>query len=216
MRYRPMLLGLALAMIAGTTDVQATDAHSQRWNAFVDALYDLHKQQVAGKNVREETETRGYPRWPDFYDEVRYIDADNGRLLSAIQWERDNDNKVQPRDDRDRIHSIAVYIYDDQGRVIRDFSGTYLPDYKKAPTQTLIFLHAYNSGTHAFRSFDADNNLTYERCTGELNGQKVDIGLDEDAMYDAKEDPKSVMYSVQYKTCFEGIPTEAGSYLTPH
>jgi hypothetical protein len=222
MQARRILLTLALAAITGVAQASslaqagATDAHSRRWNTFVDALYDLYKDTVKGRNIRQEVETGGYPRFPDFYDEVRYIDVDSGRLLSTILWERDKDSKTQPRDDRHRVHSIAVYVYDDQGRVIRDYSGTYLPDYRKAPTQTLIFLHAYNGETHAFRAFDADGNRTYEHCSGDLGGEKVDISLDEDTIYDAMDDPNSVMSSDQYKICFDGIPSGVDPYLDPH
>jgi hypothetical protein len=205
----------------------ATDQHSRTWNAFVDQLYDLHKRTIAEHQTREERRIGGYFRHPEYYEEVKYFDRASGQLLSMVQWERPPEGgwlepllslfqDPPPLESRDRLHSIAVYVYDDQGRVLRDYSATFLPDYRGAPTQTLIFLHAYPGDLHAMRSYDASGNLTYESCEGSLNGSKVEIDLDEDQMALERDKADGIMHSAAYRSCFGSLSQEAGEYLEPH
>ncbi len=221
------VLGLCMPLLADEViKPRGDDAHSRTWNAFVDHLYVLHKQQLEGREIRKQSTTGGYPRQPDFYDEVVYTDAANNRALSTIRWERKQSEGLMGKiagvfsdkgstDDVGRIHSIAVNVYDDTGRVIRDYLAAYLPEYRNAPTQTLIFLHAYHGDLHAYRSFDASGNRIFEECEGTHAGKQVDIRLDEDDLAEAEDDPGSVLNSETYKTCFAGLPVAAGEYLIP-
>lgn len=184
--------------------------HVYRWNRFTDELYDLHRRQIADRKVREEVEMGGYAGRPEFYRQVRYIDAASGVLLSVIQWEA-----ARP----DTIHSIAVYRHDDQGRVRRDYSSTYLPDYRNAPTQTLVFLHHYPEGVHAFRSFDASNEVLLERCQGRFDGREVFISLDIDEIDQARgeryQNQSGIMTTPAYAHCFGDLPETAEAALPP-
>lgn len=207
------LICLGQAAVAQTTDPAAMTedkGHVYRWNKFTDDLYALHREQIAGREVRTEEELGGYAGRPGFYREERFFDADSGRLLSVIQWEAE-----QP----DVIHSIAVYRHDDQGRVRRDYSATYLPDYRNAPTQTLVFLHHYPAGVHAFRSFDASNEVLLERCQGEIGGEPVFISLDIDEIEEARGERHSeqsgIMTTDAYRHCFSGLPETAAAALPP-
>jgi len=197
----------------------------RQWNAFVDKLYVLHQSQIAGQEVTEESRIGGYHRQPEFFEEVKFSDKASGRLLSKVQWELDSDPGLlqwisslwsdphAPRS-RDTVHSIEVYVYDDQGRVVRDYSATYLPDFRNAPIQTLVALHGYSDGLHAFRNFDASGVLIFEVCRGELNGEKVDIGMDEDSINAARRSADSIMHTEAYKACFDTVPVNSGTYHT--
>jgi len=68
---------------------------------------------------------------------------------------------------------------------------------------------------HAFRSFDASGYRVIERCTGSLNGQNVNLLLDEDEIYEALGDSQGIMASEIYQACFGDLQTGAGKYLTP-
>jgi hypothetical protein len=220
-----VIIGLLLAASHGGDVHAATDAHSRKWNAFVDAVYAFHQQRLETHDIRTTTAVGGYPRHPDFYDDVSYYDAKTGRLLSKVLWQRDNGGTldwakshlgIQPPRDRDHLHSIEVYIYDDKGRVIREYSATYLPNYRGAPTQTLVFLHRYNGDLHAFRSFDASGIPQYEKCTGTWMGKAVDIELDEDEIFELRTGGGTeTSRSPAYRACFAGLPEQAGDYLTP-
>lgn len=210
----PWMLGLLLAssvLQAATPEVMTEDkGHVYRWNKFADDLYLLHKEQIKDRDIRKEVSKGGYSGRPAHYEETRYFDADSGRLLSVVQRELANP---------DNIHSIAVNRYDDQGRLARDYSATYLPDYRNAPTQTLIFIHRYPEGVHAFRSFDASDELLYERCEGEFNGEKVFFGLDIDeieaAMRQRYTDGSGILTEPVYLHCFGDMPDSAKSLLPP-
>ena len=124
-------------------------------------------------------------------------------------WERENPKQ---------LHSIEVFVHDKQGRVIRDYTAAYLPNYHNAPTQTLISLHRYNGSLHAFRSFDASGYRIIERCTGTLKGKEIDFLLDEDEIAVALEDAyinKGPTVTAEYKSCFGDLQQEIGEYITP-
>jgi hypothetical protein len=200
----------ALALPAARAEVPPIDpnaGHTERWNWFADAVLALHQQRIAGREIRTETRTGGYAHRPDFYTETKYYDADSGRLLSIVQREREHP---------DRVHWIEVYSYDDSGRVVRDFSAAYLPTSRSQPQQTLINLHAYNGELHAFRQFDATDNLIYEFCEGAVDGRPVRIQLFEQDLIELSGEPDTVMTSPAYEACFAGLPADsAGAYLTP-
>ena len=101
-----------------TRSVQVNEDQVKRLNAFADKLHRLHQQQLQGRKIHETEQFGGYARLPEFYREVSYFDADSGRLLSRIQWERNAP---------ERIHTIEVYVYDDRGRLARDYMAWFLP-----------------------------------------------------------------------------------------
>jgi hypothetical protein len=180
------------------------DDHTASWNQFADKVFQLHKHQLAGRAIRQTEEVgqysgtaaRGYA-----YTETSYYDAHSGLLLSRVRVDRDRP-KI--------LHFIEVYIYDDQGRVIRDFAAIYLPWVQSAPIRTMINLHAYNRDLHAYRQFDASGIRVYEQCKGKQNGARVDLSLDEE------EIGPPVTASDAYQACFAGLQKTAGAYLSPH
>lgn len=199
-----------LAANAAAQSLSEDKGHVYRWNKFTDDLHALHKRQLAGRSIRIEKSVGGYATHPQFYLQEKFFDADSGLLLATIQWER-----AQP----DAIHSIVVYRHDEEGRVLRDYSSTYLPDYRNAPSQTLIFVHRYNDDLHAFRSFDASGDLLYERCEGEFDGQDVFISLDidemEQAMTERYQNNSGPMTEPDYLSCFSDMPDTAKGVLPP-
>jgi hypothetical protein len=212
---RKLLLGCLMASVAGLAvaqtrtspdTVQVDDQRVRQWNAFADSLYRLHKQQTAGRQIRETEQIGGYARLEGFYREVSYHDAASGRLLSRIQWERDNP---------ERIHTIEVYVYDDRGRLVRDYMAWYLPNFRNAPRQTTINLHHYDGELHGWRQFDASDNRIYERCSRLPDGKVVLELWGEDRISHAEENPRGVMNSPEYRRCFGGLQKTAGRYLMP-
>ncbi len=200
------LTGLLLFGAAQAAEPMKEDnVHVRTWNAFADNVLQLHYQLVNnGKKTTVKQTTGGYANRPDFYKQEEYYQ--DGRLISAVRWEIEN-----PR----QMHTIEVFIHDDKGRVIRDYTAAYLPTYRNAPSQTLITLHSYNGKLHAFRTFDASGYRIVERCDGTLHGKPVTILLDEDEIDEFEGDPDSIMGTEAYKQCFAGLQLEAGKYLTP-
>ncbi len=180
--------------------------HVRRWNAFANNLLKLHERLTNQQIHVIKTRMGGYAHMADFYKEYKFINKKTGKLISQLQWE-----KAYP----DNLHTIEVFIYDEYGRVIRDYSAAYLPQYRNAPTQTLISLHAYNGLLHAFRSFDATGDHILDRCTGNYNAKVINIMLDEDELYAAQFARNGVMQSDTYQECFKGLPTTAEKYLQP-
>lgn len=199
------LLGLLLVGTGHAAESMKEDnQHVRSWNAFAENVYQLHQKLSQVDGVSTKTRIGGYAQMPEFYREERFYIGE--RLISKVQWEKAQENV---------LHSIEVFIHDDQGRVIRDYTAAYLPTYRNAPTQTLISLHRYHDQLHAFRSFDATGYRIIERCTGRLEGREVHILLDEDEIDEALGDPKSIMASVEYQACFGDLQAEAGMYLLP-
>lgn len=181
--------------------------HIRRWNRFANNLLELHKRLVSQQVNIIKTRMGGYAHLPEFYKEYKYINKKTGKLISQLQWE-----KAYP----DNLHTIEVYVYDKYGRVIRDYSAAFLPDYRNAPTQTLISLHAYNGLLHAFRSFDATGDHILDRCEGRHMGKKINILLDEDELYEKQFEKNGVMQSDTYLACFRGLPRTVEEYLIPN
>lgn len=205
----PILGLLFTATIFSTSPVFATEPlkqdnkHVRVWNKFAQDTLRLHKQLTAGKNLQVKTRIGSYANVKDFYIERRYLDK--GKLVSQVQWEKDNP---------EILHTIEVYIYDQKGRVVRDFLAAYLPFYHNAPTQTLASFHHYSGKLHAFRSFDATGDKVLERCTGkDAKGQVVNLLLDED---DLLNDPDDLIGSKEYNSCFAGLKQQQlGKYIIP-
>jgi hypothetical protein len=181
-------------------------AEAQRWNNFVDDLYALHKKHVAGKELNIVEKMGSYFRHKNFYKEQKFFDKKSGKLLSLIQWETHN-----PKN----IHVIQVFIYDDAGRIVRDYGASYRTTDHDDPMTTDINLHAYANGLHAFRQFNASDEITFERCDGDYQGKKVKIRLGVIELEEFRDEPNTVMTTPQYKACFGTIPKKAGKYLTP-
>ncbi len=212
-------LGSLLLALLVTAPVLAVEQESMKenksevrtWNDFVTDLLKLHERQIKDRKITKKEKHGGYSSEPKFYLEEEYVDVKTGKLLSRLQWEREKP---------ENIHAIEVFVHDDQGRVIRDYSASYLPRYRNAPSQTLIFLHDYKDGVHAFRSFDASGDRLFERCQGKYDGKEIDLRLDEDeleeARYQKRAFNKGVMTSAVYLHCFGEIEETAELYLTPN
>lgn len=200
-----LALGISAAAHAQVSQRAMTEdkTHVRTWNTFADECLALHKQQLANTEVREQTRIGGYADQPEFYIEHTYYDAKSGVMLSRMQWEKDHP---------ERMHACEVYVYDGQGRVVRDFAAAYLPQGRNAPVQTLINLHRYNGDLHAFRQFDASGDRIYEYCDGKWKGKPIQLRVFEEDIY-GKSD---VMSSPAYAACFEGLPMKPGEYLQPH
>lgn len=204
----------ATALLLATHSVLATSAQMKQmevdddqvtsWNRFAAKVYDLHLRQIAGREVRQAEMTgeyngaaaRGYA-----YKETSYYDARTGLLLSRVRVDRDRP-KV--------LHFVEVFIHDPQGRVIRDFASIYLPMAQNAPIRTLINVHQYNNGLHAYRQFDASGNRIYEQCKGRHAGTQIEISLEQ------QEIGPHTTASEAYQSCFAGAQETVGVYLVPH
>ena len=214
LRVSMLVLGLsgsfsAMAQFDKPEPLKVDQVQVDAWNDFADALYRLHQHQVSEHNIRTRERIGGYEGShlgdPEFYREVRYFDAASGRLLSTIQWERERP---------DVIHMIEVLIYDDKGRVERDYLAAFLPQFRNAPVQTLINFHRYEDELHGFRQFDASGNRIHEQCRGSYFGEKVFLLLDESDMPPYSDNPE-LFDSPVYVACFEHLPLQAGRYLDP-
>ncbi|MDH5183654.1 MAG: hypothetical protein OEX12_07140 [Gammaproteobacteria bacterium] len=179
--------------------------HIQIWNQFVTDILTLHEQMIVAQDIGKTSKPGGYASQPDFYIEEEYRDA-QGRLLSRLQWERETPAN---------LHAIELYIYDQRGRIIRDYAGAYLPNYRNAPTQTLLSLHNYSDQLHAFRTFDASADFLFERCSGRYLGKEVFISLDIDEKEALEGRTNTVMTSKAYAACFKGLAQTAGNFLQP-
>lgn len=171
---------------------------------FHQALYELHLQTIKGKQLRlveTEGQYQGSAAGKYRFKDTRYFDASNDRLLSHVI--RDGENPVA-------IHIVEVNIYDDTGRIVRDFGSITLPNQPTRPIRTFINFHLYNKELHSFRQFDVDGEITYESCKGKLENRTVNISLDG---LDIK--PATTSF-VEYKTCFDGIKTDWANYAVPH
>lgn len=206
-KYKIIILTLLIPFVSSavlaTEAMKGDNTHVRVWNKFADDALALHKKLTSGKKIEVKTSSGGYANNKNFYVEHRYFE--NGKLISQVQWEKD---------DPKTLHTVEVYVHDNQGRVIRDYMAAYLPFYHNAPTQTLISIHHYKGNLHAFRSFDASGDVVLERCTGKSNnGQDVNMLLDED---DLINDPDDMIGSKEYNSCFDGFKQEAlGKYILP-
>lgn len=212
MPLRLILAGAALWLApfsAWAADVQIkqmeiNEDHVTSWNRFAAKVYDLHKRQIAGREIRQTevteeyhgTAARGYA-----YKETHYHDARTGLLLSRVRVDRDRP---------EILHIVEVFVHDSQGRVLRDFASIYLPMAQNAPIRTLINLHQYNDDLHAYRQFDASGERVYEQCKGMHAGEMVDISLEQ------QDIGPPATASDAYHACFAGVQETAGAYLAPH
>ncbi|MCK5385729.1 MAG: hypothetical protein KAJ39_00990 [Gammaproteobacteria bacterium] len=198
-----LIIPFMSSVVFATEAMKGDNKHVRVWNKFANDSLALHKKLTDGKKLQVKTSIGSYANVKDFYVEYRYFDK--GKLISQVQWEKD---------DPKTLHTIEVFVHDKQGRVIRDFMAAYLPFYHNAPTQTLISIHHYTGNLHAFRSFDASGDVVLERCTGKNEkGQDVNMLLDED---DLINDPDDLMGSKEYNSCFDGLKQEKlGKFIIP-
>lgn len=195
--------GSAQSIAAIRSEAMQNDLeHINSWNEFADAVYKLHQAQIKNKPYRTTSTRGGYPDNPDFYIETRYFDSKSGRLLSRVQRESRNP---------ERVHVVEVFIHNQQGKVVRDYLAAYLPQFRNAPIQTLINFHSYKSGLHAFRQFDASGARIYEQCRGRLDDEDVFLSLEEHEF----DQGEPVLSTREYQRCFDTIPKVAGRYLKP-
>lgn len=194
--------GIAFSGFAESPDPPLNN-HEIAWSQFASQVLKLHHKLVGSVPVVIKTRVGGYAHQPAFYREVSYFNAKTHKLISRVRWE-----KAHPK----RLHTIEVYLYDKQGRVKRDYTAAYLPNYYRSPTQTLISFYAYHGGLHAFRTFDADGYRIVEECGGQYQGRLVEIVLDEDEIADGTPE----MHTAAYQACFAGMRLKPGKYLTPH
>ena len=176
------------------------------WNTFASDLYALHKDQLSRHDVKETVKNGGYRGEKDFYKEVTYTDVQTGRVLSRIQWEIENP---------ENIHVIEVFQHDEKGQVSCDYTAAFLPGFRNAPVQTLVALHSYNEGLHAFRSFDASGDVVFERCNGTYKGKDVDMDFEDYEIENMRHEANGVMKTVEYKACFDKIDLSATEFLPP-
>lgn len=205
-----LILGLALWAVglqAAERGQQTVDTKQVKvWNNFADKLLDLHKKIISTHKVKETTRMGGYRGNPDFYKEHSYHDAKTGRLLSRVQWEAE---------EPDKLHVLELFLYNNKGQLERDYTVAFLPGARNAPMQTLVTLYNYNGKLKAFRNFDASGETTYESCDGDLKGKYVQLSFEDYEIAELRHNKKGISSSDEYKACFGAIPLDAGSALQP-
>ncbi len=201
-----MLLAFPMLSIAAEDNKMKEDnQHIRTWNAFADNVLKLHHKLINKHRHKMEKSSGGYAENKEFYIEENYISEKTGKLLSKVQWEKDNP---------DVMHTIEVYVHNDKGQIARDFMAAYLPGYHNAPVQTLISFHQYKDKLHGFRTFDATGDRVLERCEGEYKGEPFEFILDEDELYEAEMSGNPIDKKM-YALCIGELPTKLGKYITP-
>jgi tetratricopeptide (TPR) repeat protein len=201
----PVLLFLATPAHA-LTSLKVDQQQVDEWNRFATRLFALHERQMQKYETYKKSSSGGYATHPDLYRQVSYYNKTNDKLLSRLQWEKDNP---------ERLHSIAVYVYDEQGDLQRDYLAAYLPKYRNAPVQTLINIHFSDKELRAFRQFDASGNRIYEQCRGQYFGEPFTISLEEHEIPSIAGHMPKYISAELYRSCFSEITSEADQYLDP-
>ena len=208
MRFLSVCLCLAVMNTAlMAEEIKEDNLHVRTWNKFAQDLLQFHQQRISNKDVEVQETIGGYSHLPDFYLQKEYFLE--GKHIATVMWERENP---------EQLHSIEVFIHNAEGKVIRDYTAAYLPQYRNAPTQTLVSFHRYHNGLHAFRTFDASGYRIVERCTGSYKGKEINMLLDEDEIANALDNAhinKGVMVTEDYKHCFGDMQQEPGKYISP-
>jgi len=202
-----ILLAYALPVnaIQNPKPMQEDKQQVNDWTRFFNSLVNTHRWYQQTHAVRQVSSNGGYATNPDFYREVSYYDEDSNRLLSRIQWVKDKPEVV---------HMIEVFVYDEQGRVSRDYLAAYLPGYRNAPVQTLINFHNYSDALHAYRQFDASGALIYEQCQGRYFNEDIMLSIEEHEFADYRDETGDTFQT--YLACFEMLPKELGQYMHPY
>lgn len=188
--------------VARERTVSVDKAQVLAWNRFAKGLYDAHRQLIDGRSIRKEERVGGYARHPRYYREISYFEPSSDRLLARVRWERDRPSI---------LHSVELFIYSPDGRLIRDYGAYYLPGARNAPIQTLINFHHREADLHAFRQFDASGERLFEKCKGQWFGEPVSIEIEEPLI----ATPASLTNSEAYTACFGFLPASAGAHVDP-
>lgn len=194
----------ALRAEAVETSVQINQEEVDRWNNFANSLLTVHRtlNTSATTKIVKRTGAYGGEYARDYrFVEEDYVDSNTKQLLSRVRWH----NKKKRL-----FHTIEVFVYDANNKLIRDYTAAYLPYDRNAPYQTLINFHSYNDGLHAYRQFDASGDRLFEKCEGKRWGGDVLLLLED---YEMPVTPFD--YSGTYLACFSDLPLSAGPYLNP-
>lgn len=180
--------------------------HVNTLNQFAQRLHILHQHQTTQNKIFKKESTGGYRGGDDFYREVKYFDKKTGNLLSRVMWEIDKP---------EQIHEIEVFVYDDNGRLKRDYLAAFLPVHRNAPIQALINLHHQNDELKSFRQFEASGEKIYEYCEGKFFGEPLNISLDDNDFVEYSQETMKLMDSEEYLACFGKTMATLGDYVNP-
>lgn len=210
MKYFINIFLLILTCSTSTLFASNTDSAQEnpdtvmRWNDFVDKAYQLHLKQTDNRKIKTTARSGSYHNLPSFFQEIKFYDLNSDVLLSKVEWETKNP---------DKLHSIEVYVYGKNNQLVREYSASYLPKFRNAPYQTLINLHHHSDTIDSYRQFDASNNLIYEVCRSATNNEKI-------FEHDDYEIPDNYKQGIgankQYQQCFRSLPWSAEAHLVPH
>ena len=200
---RAYSLAKYLGLLVVSCWVQAAWA-GNAWVDFREDVIALHEKSIKGKPIRVETSDvqafAGAAAKDYYFRDYHYYDQASGRLISHVR---------RAPDVPEAIYEAEVYIYDESGRLVRDYAVIMLPWQLKLPTRTFINLHDYPGELHVFRQFDASGDFFYESCEGRLDGKKVAWHLDSiDVGPKLREPPL-------YQACFGRLPMKPGLYIKP-
>jgi len=198
-------MSLPFNSIAADASMKEDNQHIRNWNGFANNTLKLHQELIKKHPHKIKKSIGGYAGNEDFYIQEQYFSRKTGKLISQVQWEKESP---------DVLHTIEVYIHDDQGRVTRDYMAAYLPGYNNAPVQTLISFHQYSEKLHGFRTFDASGDRIVERCQGEHKGKSFEFLLDEDDLYSAAMNGNPIDEKV-YALCLGNLPDKLGKHIQP-
>lgn len=204
-----ILLTVTNTFAAGDTSLPVgLEMRHQLWNSFAEKLYAVHKKRLDNSDYYTMENIGGYgglTNEPEYYREVKYFDRESRQLLSIVKWELKFSND---------FHMIDLFIYDDENRIKREYTATYLPSRRTSPSEALIILHYYRNNLHSVREFDASNVLLYEQCTDTEQGDKVIFSLD---YVDIPESYSELDKDEQeaYLACFGHAANSAEPYLDP-
>lgn len=191
------------------TTLKSDQVQVDKWNKFVNSLYELHLSKTKQIDITTTESSGGYGGGfanKNFYREISYFNKDTKKLISTIQWEVDKP---------DTIHSIEVFLYNERGQVKTDYYARYLPYARNAPIQTLINLHNYNDQLHSFRQFDANGEAIYETCRGKFFNKEINFHLDNEEITDFKTNNTDEWLEEVYSACFMNTAKTASAYLNP-
>lgn len=195
---------LRLGLVLSMSVFLANPAVADSWPEFRGKVIALHEKLIKEKPVRVEKGDvlpfEGEAAKGFSYQDFRYFDQADGRLISYVRRSPSTSTHV---------YEVEVYIYGDDGRLIRDYGVITLPWQLEHPARTYINLHDYPGGLRVFRQFDANGDFYYEACEGLLDGKKVALYLES-----IDVGPK-LRATPLYQACFGRLPMKPGKYLEP-
>lgn len=206
-------------LFAGLVATLATPGHAEtkpkphptaiKANAFAHALVTLSNHLLQQQAVITKESFGGYGGITNdlkFYKQFKNISKASNKVISIVQWETKHP---------ENLHSVEVNIYDKDGRLLRDYSASYLPVYRRAPDQTLINIHHYENGLHSARQFNALDDILFEECSGQYQGQPISFGFDYIEMPDSSDDIEDEDFRQIYQACFRHLSSSAEPYTNP-